>query len=194
MEANPEATIWPSIWCLVEPCCKVCVTSLYQQCRSFVNSTEARPVICGKTIHDIAHALPFNTLSAYLDDVHIICYPERVSTIHAILQEELWRHSWIQIHHGKMQVWNLSGNRPVGCDVLDRAARALDPEFTTVWRGGGEPAHQGIMILGTPLGHVDFVRAQLEHIVDEHNVLLERIPSLPDVQSTWALLLHCANA
>ena len=31
-------------------------------------------------------------------------------------------------------------------------------------------------------------------IVDEHNVLLERIPSLPDVQSAWALLLHCANA
>ena len=50
------------------------------------------------------------------------------------------------------------------------------------------------MILGTPLGHEDFVRAQLEHIVDEHNVLLERIPSLPDVQSAWALLLHCANA
>ena len=30
--------------------------------------------------------------------------------------------------------------------------------------------------------------------MDEHNVLLERIPSLPDVQSVWALLLHCANA
>ena len=35
---------------------------------------------------------------------------------------------------------------------------------------------------------------RLEHIVDEHNVLLERIPSLPDVQSAWASLLHCANA
>ena len=37
-------------------------------------------------------------------------------------------------------------------------------------------------------------QAQFEHIVDEHNVLLERIPSVPDVQSAWALLLHCANA
>ena len=91
-------------------------------------------------------------------------------------------------------MWNRSGNRPAGCDVLDRAARALDPEFTTVWRGGGEPVHQGVVILGTPLGHEDFVRAQLEHIVEEHNVLLERIPSVPDVQSAWALLLHCANA
>ena len=78
---------------------------------------------------------------AYLDDVYIVCSPERVSAIYAILQEELWRHARIRIHHGKTQVWNRSGNRPVACDVLDRAARALDPEFTTVWRGGGEPAH-----------------------------------------------------
>ena len=128
---------------------------------------------------------------AYLDDVYIVCSPERVSAIYAILLEELWRHARIRIHHGKTQVCNRSGNRPFACDVLDRAARALDPEFTTVWRG---PAHQGTVILGTPLGHEDFVRAQLEHIVDEHNVLWERIPSLPDVQSAWALLLHCANA
>ena len=64
--------------------------------------------------------------------VYIVCSPKRVSAICAILQEELWTRldtnpSW------KTQVWNRSGNRPVACDVLDRAARALDPEFTTVW-------------------------------------------------------------
>ena len=116
-----------------------------------------------------------------------------VSAIYAILQEELWRHARIRIHHGKTRVWNRSGTRTVGCDIVDRAARALDPEFTTV-RGGGEPAHQAIVILGTPLGHEDFVRAQLEPIVDEHNVLLERIPSVPMSSPLGALLLHCANA
>ena len=30
--------------------------------------------------------------------------------------------------------------------------------------------------------------------MEEHNVLLEWIPSVPDVQSSWAILLHCANA
>ena len=29
---------------------------------------------------------------------------------------------------------------------------------------------------------------------ESHETLLERIPTLPDVQSAWALLLHCANA
>ena len=68
-------------------------------------------------------------------DVYIVCSPDGVSAINAILQEELWQHARTRIHHGKTQVWNRSGNRPVACDILDRAARALDPEFTTVWRG-----------------------------------------------------------
>ena len=72
----------------------------------------------------------------------------------------------------------MMGRRRCGIG-LAIALVALDPEFTTVWRGGGE--HQGVVILGTPLGHEDFVRAQLEHIVEEHNVLLERIPSVTDV-------------
>ena len=38
------------------------------------------------------------------------------------------------------------------------------------------------MVLGTPLGHDDFIRAHLEQIVQEHAVLLERIPSVPDTQ------------
>ena len=72
---------------------------------------------------------------AYLD-VYIVCSPDGVSAINAILQEELWQHARTRIHHGKTQVWNQSGNCPVACDILDRAARALDPEFTTEWRGG----------------------------------------------------------
>ena len=82
---------------------------------------------------------------AYLDDVYIICSPERVSAIYAILQEELWRRGYESIM-GRRKCGTCLATAPVGCDVLD-------PEFTTVWRGGGEPAHQGIMILGTPLGH-----------------------------------------
>ena len=38
-----------------------------------------------------------------LDDVYIVCSPERVSAINAILQEELWGHARIRIHHGKTQ-------------------------------------------------------------------------------------------
>ena len=84
--------------------------------------------------------------------------------------------------------------RPEGCDILDRAGRAVNPEFDTVWRGDGPTNTQGIKVLGTPLGHEDFVRDHLRRTTEDHMSLLDKIPSLPDVQSAWALLLHCASA
>ena len=132
---------------------------------------------------------------AFLDDIYVKTSPDRVSQVYAALQEELWRHARIRVHDGKSQVWNSSGTRPEGCDVLDRAARAMDPNFTTVWRGSGVvPAEQGIRILCTPLGHEEYVRHHLDRTIQDHHELLQRIPSVPDVQSAWALLLHCANA
>ena len=48
-------------------------------------------------------------------------------------------------------------------------------------------------MLGAPVGHPDFIRAQLEMTQAGRQVLLNRIPSLPDLQSAWSLLLHCAS-
>ena len=39
-----------------------------------------------------------------------------------------------------------------------------------------------------------FVAAHLQRTTAEHQVLLDRIPHVPDVQSPWLLLLHCASA
>ena len=58
---------------------------------------------------------------------------------------------------------------------------------------GAVPTHeQGITILGTPLGHEDFVQGQLDEKIDEHRVLLDRISKVPDLQCAWLLLLLCA--
>ena len=80
------------------------------------------------------------------------------------------------------------------CDVLERIAQATDPT-ASVWKGSTLPTHkQGIKVLGTPLGHPDFVRDQLRQVTDEHQMLLRRIPAVRDVQCSWLLLLHCASA
>ena len=44
------------------------------------------------------------------------------------------------------------------------------------------------------LGHPDFVSSHLQKTACEHQTLLEMIPLLPDVQSAWMMLLHCASA
>ena len=139
--------------------------------------------------------LPGELVFAYLDDIYVITTPDRVLAVYNLLQAELWRHARIRVHDGKTQVWNKFGMRPRGCDTIDRAARATNPEFTTVWRGSALPTDcQGIKVLGCPLGHDDFVHAHLERTHQAHRTLLQRIPRVPDVQSAWALLLHCASA
>ena len=55
-------------------------------------------------------------------------------------------------------------------------------------------ARQGMKVLGTPLGHRDFVRTHLEGTTADHQFLMDRIPLMGDQQSSWLLLVHCAAA
>ena len=59
-------------------------------------------------------------------------------------------------------------------------------EEAVVWRG--------IRVLGTPVGHPDFIRHFLQKKSDVHSRLFERIPSVGDLQAAWLLLLYCAAA
>ena len=136
-------------------------------------------------------------LFAYLDDIYAVVPPERVGAVHTSMQQHLWEHSRIRVHSGKTQVWNRGGVRPNVCDVLERIARAADPD-ARVWRGSGDTdlleAQQGMKVLGTPLGHPSYVEAYLQKKVRDQQTFLERIPAVQDLQSSWSLLVHCASA
>ena len=95
---------------------------------------------------------------AYLDDISVICAPERVLEVHHILEAEIFTHTQIGLHHGKTPVWN-RGVTPVGVEFLTRAAQAIRPE-AIVWRGDSTlaEAEQGVKILGIPVGQPGFVR------------------------------------
>ena len=62
-----------------------------------------------------------------------------------------------------------------------------------MWRGDPSLplAEQGVKVLGTPLGHTEFLKAQLREVINSHSILWERIPSVPDLQSAWLLLVFC---
>ena len=133
-------------------------------------------------------------LFAYLDDVYVVTRPERVGEVYRILEEALRVFSCIRIHNGKTKIWNKSGVRPVACDRLERIAQVENPR-ATVWKGGGVPTNeQGIKVLGTPLGHDDFVAHHLREVAREQQELLDKIPLVKDLQCAWLLLLHCAAA
>ena len=50
-----------------------------------------------------------------------------------------------------------------------------------VWRGSDVATdRQGVKILGTPVGHPDFVSRHLRGVLDDHRTLLNRIPHVQD--------------
>ena len=139
--------------------------------------------------------LPTERLLAFHDDLYVLCGPPRVVDVHIALQQALWEHSRIQVHHGKTQLWNRGGEPPRGWRAVTAAARQVDPD-AIVWRGDPElpPSEQGVKVLGTPLGHLENVQAFLQKSTRTHRQLLERIPAIPDLQGAWLVLLLCAGS
>ena len=135
--------------------------------------------------------LPTERLLDFFDDF-VLCSLHRVADVHIVLQEALWKHFRISVHHGKFQIWNRAGEEPRGCRVLTAAVRLVDPE-AVVWRGDPSlpPSAQGVKVLGILLGHQDFVRAHLRGSTEAQRVLM---PSIPDLQGAWLMLHFCAGS
>ena len=110
--------------------------------------------------------------------------------IHSLLEESLWAESGIRVHEGETQLLNAMEESTWAREV---AASSGSCRSCSSGVAGSEdlPSHRrGIKVLGTPLGHQDFVRAQLEMLSAYHHTLLARIPMVEDVQSA----VHCASA
>ena len=131
--------------------------------------------------------------SAFLDDVYVVCTPDRVADVLTILAQELQRHAHINLHQGKTQVWNRGGEVREGIEAITRAARAVKPD-AIVWRGDMllPLEEQGTKVLGAPIGHPAFVHKYLEKKSIEQAELLQRILHVQDTQACWLLLLMCA--
>ena len=52
---------------------------------------------------------------------------------------------------------------------------------------------QGVKILGSPVGFEEFVSAFIERRLADEQKLWDAIPSVPDLQCAWQVLLQCAG-
>ena len=65
-------------------------------------------------LEEVADAVrPDEQICAFVDDVYIVCQPERVRVLYNLLAE-----SGIRLHHGMTRVWNASGTVPVNVEEL----------------------------------------------------------------------------
>ena len=124
-----------------------------------------------------AAMLPGEQLSAFLDDVYMLCQPDRVGPLYKLLEEALLRNAGIQPHQGKTKTWNRAGVIPE--DIHEVGGDAWHPE--------------GINVLGTPIGSGHFITRKMEERIAKERDLWRAIPAVPDLQCSWQLLLQSAN-
>ena len=127
-------------------------------------------------------------LFAYL--IHVISSPCRVLEVHRVLQEELWAHARIRIHHGKTQLWNRGGS--------DRDCRAhlCCAPHAVVWKSDPEmPLSQnGLRVLGGPIGHPLYIVDQLDSKSVEHELLFQRTTAVgPQARLVCCLFAQSAR-
>ena len=130
---------------------------------------------------------PGERVFAFLDDLYIVAAPERVRTLFDAVARRLYEEVRISLNHAKTRVWNAAAVEPPGLDTL-----APDG---TAWCGAeASPAEErGITVLGAPLGTDAYVQTQLTAVSDRQLRFLQVLPTLPDLQVAWLLLLYCAS-
>ena len=131
-------------------------------------------------------------LFAFHDDLYIKSSPDRAVECSHILRQELWQHCRISFNNGKTRLWNRAGLFPRDCEILEDAARLVDP-YALVWKGDPDLplSQQGIKILGVPVGRKEFIEHELDSRATCHAELLEKIPYVKDLQCAWLILLYC---
>ena len=66
-----------------------------------------------QALEEVAAAmLPGEQLSAFLDDVYMLCQPDRVGPLYKLMEEALLRNAGIHLHQGKTKTWNRAGLIP----------------------------------------------------------------------------------
>ena len=64
----------------------------------------------------------------------LLAFHPRVADVHIALQQALWEHSRIQVHHGKTQLWNRGGEVPRGWRALTAASAGRPGRNRVAWR------------------------------------------------------------
>ena len=109
-------------------------------------------------LEEVATSLaPEEHLCAFLDDIYLLCPPERVVPLYKLLSETLARVAGIRLHQGKTKVWNKAGRAPEDVQELG----------TEAWQT------QGLKVLGTPIGTPEFVSQKMNDRIEDERRLWE---------------------
>ena len=131
-----------------------------------------------QALEEVAAAMvPGEQLSAFLDDIYLLCQLARVKLLFKLLERALLRCAGIELHQGKTKTWN--------------RARVVPDNIGEVGDDAWQP--EGITVLGTPVGSEQYISRKMEERITKERELWSTIPTVPDLQCSWQLLLQSAN-
>ena len=130
-------------------------------------------------------------LFAFLDDLYVMTTREMARTAFDVVTGAVERMAGIRTNLGKLQLYSHAGGAcPPGFEDF-LAARAIDAK--PIWTcDAPQIEHRGIVVLGSPLGTVEFCKAHAEARMAIEQQLLDWIPKVPTLQIGWLLLYFCA--
>ena len=101
---------------------------------------------------------PEVTLFAFLDDLYLETNKELARPAFDVGTSEVEMKAGVRTHLGKLRIWSKEGGAcPPGFEALG----------DDVWAGGADPHLRGLKVLGTPLGHPEFVATHAKQRIEE---------------------------
>ena len=117
---------------------------------------------------------PSIQILAYLDDMFLIGLERDTLSALALLQPA-FSEIGFQISPSKCEIYSPSGSVTLSDSCL----------------GALPVRHDGTMILGVPLGHIQYFSDSCQHTAHEGNQLCDKLKDLDDTQSAFLLLRYC---
>ena len=130
-------------------------------------------------------------LFAFLDDLYVVTVRAMARQAFDVVTEEVANQAGIRTNLGKLQLYSKEGG---ACPPGFEDFQALRAENTTpIWTCDAQNIkHRGIVVLGSPLGTVEFIKAHAEKRMNIEQQFLDWIPRVPTLQIAWLLLYYCA--
>ena len=120
---------------------------------------------------------------AFLDDVYVAETREKAKDAFQVVAGEIEAHAGVKTHLGKLSAWSRRSG-PAPADIAHLGA--------TVWIANNPAAENGIMVLGTPVGHPEYIAAQGKERMQTEQQLLDKLRQMDDPTCAWPVLLWSA--
>ena len=116
--------------------------------------------------------------------MYLLVRRHRARVLFDRFSEYIQEHAGVRTHLGKTRVWGsgLSACPPGFAELGEH-----------VWRGDKDPVQQGLVALGSPFGHQEFIKSWSLFRYSKVEALTAQLSNFDDPQIRWCLLKYCVE-